>query len=77
MSCFFFFCTGGAQAQSLCYRNLFATNQRQGYVSVQEMGSYQLILIPANNVSVFKSSTVQSIVCTFAITAEVTNLACR
>lgn len=39
------------------------------------MQTYQLILMDAKRVSVFKSSTVQSIVWIFAMTAEVTNLA--
>lgn len=36
---------------------------------------YQLARIPARRVSVLRSSIVQSIVWTFAITAEVTSLA--
>ncbi|KAJ0841124.1 hypothetical protein HanPSC8_Chr14g0626811 [Helianthus annuus] len=42
-----------------------------------KVSNYQLALIPATSMSVLRSSMVQSMVCTFAITAEVTSLAWR
>lgn len=51
-------------------------NSNWGQQTLIRNSIYQLPRIPARNMSVFRSSTVQSIVWTLAITAEVTSLAC-